>query len=159
MDPIVAFGVAGTSARLATTAWNTGEALSAFIKNAKTVDQTLIALTAQSQAIGELCELITALLQERRHSLDACPKTARAHGGRQLANVMHVIQSQLAACEHTLGRLCQSTQGIKLSNTRLTGRAWAQLKLNFSRELMMESRCQLSLHLLALNASLQAWNM
>jgi hypothetical protein len=38
MDPIVAFGVAGTSARLATTAWNTGEALSAFIKNAKTVD-------------------------------------------------------------------------------------------------------------------------
>lgn len=60
MDPIVAFGVAGTSARLATTAWNTGEALSAFIKNAKTVDQTLIALTAQSQAIGELCELITA---------------------------------------------------------------------------------------------------
>lgn len=159
MDPIVAFGIAGTSTRLATAAWNTGEALPAFIKNAKTVDQTLVALAAQSRAIGELCEMITALLQERSHSLYACPKMARARGGKQLADVMHVIESQLAACEHTLERLCQSTQGIKLSNTRLTGRAWAQLKLNLSRELMTETRCQLSLHLLALNASLQAWNM
>lgn len=157
MDPIVAFGIAGTSTGLATAAWNTGEALSALVKNAKTVDHTLVALAAQSREIGELCEMIT--LQERSHSLDACSEMAQARGGKQLADVMHVIESQLAACEHTLEKLCQSTQGIKLSNTRLTGKAWAQLKLNFSRELVTETRCQLSIHLLALNASLQAWNM
>jgi hypothetical protein len=159
MDPIVALGVAGTSARLATSAWNTGEALSTFIKNAKTVDQTLVALSAQTWAVGKLCELITTVLQERRHSLDACPRMARARNGKQLANVMHLIESQLAECERTLGRLSQSTQGIKLGNTRLTGRTWTQLKLNLSKELMMEARCQLSLHLLALNTSLQIWNM
>jgi hypothetical protein len=84
---------------------------------------------------------------------------ARACNGKQLANVMHLIEGQLAECERTLGRLSQSTQGIKLGNTRLTGRTWTQLKLNLSKELMMEARCQLSLHLLALNTSLQIWNM
>jgi hypothetical protein len=159
MDPIVVLGVAGTSARLATTAWNTGEALSAFIKNAKTVDQTLVALTAQSRAVERLCELIGATLQERKRSLDACPDMTRARNGKQLTHVMHVIESQLAECEQTLQRLCQSTQGIKLGNRRLAERTWAQLKLSFNKELMMEARCQLSLHLLALNTSLQIWNL
>jgi hypothetical protein len=159
MDPIMALGVAGTSARLATTAWNTGEILSTFIKNAKTVDQTLIALAAQSHAVEGLCELIAAVLQERKQRLGACPDPTCTRNGKQLGNVLHLIEEQLTECEETLQRLCRSTQGIKFDNRRLAEKTWAQLKLNLSKELMVETRSQLSLHLLALNTSLQIWNM
>jgi hypothetical protein len=76
MDPILVLGVAGTSARLANTAWNTGEVLSNFIKNAKTVDQTLLALTTQSRAVEGLCKLIAAALQEHKESLNGCQEMA-----------------------------------------------------------------------------------
>jgi hypothetical protein len=76
-----------------------------------------------------------------------------------LTNVTQLIEKQLTECEQTLQRLCQSTQGIKFGNQRLAEKTWAQLKLNLVKELMVETRSQLSLQLLALNTSLQIWNL
>lgn len=160
MDPISIVSIASFSARLAKAAWDTGEALFNFTKDSKVVNQTLAALARQARAVKDPCELIDAFLRGIEEELNSQPAWVRTRHGQQLANVMSAIQRQLTDCEETLERLRDSTQGVCGGGAvRGAGKAWMQLKLNISKEVMIETRSQLALHLVALNTSLQILNL
>lgn len=155
MDPATVFGIAGTSIRVAMTACSLGEALFALIKDAKTVDQTLVTLAMQTRTIKELCISIANSVQRVKRGVVSCAYPTRASHGKHIIHVLRIIEEQLVDCEQTLDGLCKSIQGIRIGNTRPTERLWAQIKFNLNKEAMIEARAQLSLHLLTLNTNLQ----
>jgi hypothetical protein len=160
MDPVSIISIANFSARLAKTAWEAGETLFNFTKDAKVVNQSLAALARQARAVKDPCELIDAFLQSIEEELSTQPAWVRTRHGQQLGNVMSAIQRQLAGCEETLEQLRNSTQNICGDGVaRGAGKAWMQSKLNMSKEMMNETRSQLALHMVALNTSLQILNL
>lgn len=160
MDPIALICITGFSARLAKTAWEMGETLFNFTKDARVVNQTLAALARQARAVKDPCELIETYLHGIEEELNQHPTWVRTRHGKHLANVVSAIERQLTGCEETLTQLRASTEGICGSGTvRGAGRAWVQLKLNMSKEVMIETRSQLALHMAALNTSLQILNL
>lgn len=160
MDPVSIVSIASFSAKLAKAAWDAGETLFNFTKDAKVVNQTLAALARQARAVKDPCELIDAFLRGIEEELRTQPAWVRTRRGQQLGNVMSAIHRQLADCEATIEHLRYNTQGICGDNVaRGAGKAWMQLKLNMSKEVMVETRSQLALHMVALNTSLQILNL
>lgn len=160
MDPVSIISTASASARLAKAGWEVGETLFNFAKDAKVVNQTLAALARQARAVKDPCELIDVFLRGIEEELSNQPAWVRTRRGQQLSNVILAIQRQLAGCEETLGELRNTTQDIcGESASRGVGKAWMQFKLNMSKEMMIETRSQLALHMVALNTSLQILNL
>lgn len=160
MDPVSIISIASFSARLAKAAWEAGETLFNFTKDAKVVNQSLAALARQARAVKDPCELIDAFLRGIEEELSIQPAWVRTRRGQQLGNVMSAIQRQLAGCEETLEELRSNTRGICGDGAvRGAGKAWMQFKLNMSKEMMIETRSQLALHMVALNTSLQILNL
>jgi len=156
MDPVSIVSLAGFSAKLAKTAFDVGETLFNFAKDAKIVNQTLASLARQARAVKDPCELIDAYLRGIEDDLNNQPALIRTRRGKQFTNVLAAIERQLNDCEETLRQLRSSTDEIFGGGAvRGAGKAWAQLKLNMSREVMNETRSQLALHMTALNTSLQ----
>jgi hypothetical protein len=156
MDPIAIISLAGLSAKMAKTAFDTGETLFSFAKEAKVVNQTLASLARQARAVKDPCDLIDAYLRGIEDDLNTQPALVRTRRGKQFANILTAIKRQLDDCGETLLQLRASTGDICSGGpARGAGKAWAQLKLNMSREAMNDTRSQLSLHMTALNTSLQ----
>ena len=156
MDPIAIVSLAGFSAKIAKTAFDTGETLFNFAKEAKVVNRTFASLARQARAVKDPCELIDAYLRGIEDDLNTQPALVRTRRGKHFANILAAVERQLNDCEETLGQLRASTEDIcRGGQVRGAGKAWAQLKLNLSRETMNETRSQLALHMTALNTSLQ----
>jgi hypothetical protein len=156
MDPIAIVSLAGFSAVIAKTAFDTGEALFNYAKEAKVVNQTLASLARQARAVRDPCDLIDAYLRGIEDNLTTQPALFRTRRARQFANILAAIEHQLRDCKETLRQLRASTENICNSAPwREAVKARAQLKLNLSREAMNETRSLLALHMTALNTSLQ----
>lgn len=161
MDPATILSVAATCAKIAKTAWDLGEALYTFTKDAKVINKTLNSLIEQSRAVRDPCELLAVFLKAVGQDLDAHPTWATTCHGMQLGNTLKVLQRQLDGCEATLESLCKSTEGICSTDTASAKKAWATFKFNLCKESMREHRSQLSVHLTALNTSLHilSWSV
>lgn len=153
MDPATILSVTATSAKIAKTGWDLGEALYTFTKDAKVINKTLASLIEQARAVRDPCELLSVFLKGIQQDLEAHPEWALAHHGTQLDNTLKVVQRQLEGCGSTLDDLCKSTEGICSGNVAAK-KAWAAFKFNLCKESMREHRSQLSVHLTALNTSL-----
>lgn len=159
MDPATALAVAGTSSRLAATAWGLGESIFVLLKDAKTVDETLITIATQTRTVRDLCLSIAGLLQRTKPPVNHHSHSDQVFGGKAPTDVVSTIGEQLVNCERTLLFLCKHTRGIRTCNSRQTEKLWAQIKFNLRKEAIVEARAQLSLHLLTLNASLQVLSL
>lgn len=156
MDPIVIVSLAGFSAVIAKTAFDTGEVLFNYAKEAKIVNQTLASLARQTRAVRDPCDLIDAYLRGIEDDLTTQPALFRTRRARQFANILAAIEHQLRDCKETLMQLRASTENIcNGAPWREAVKARAQLKLNLSREAMNETRSLLALHMTTLNTSLQ----
>jgi uncharacterized protein YdhG (YjbR/CyaY superfamily) len=156
MDPIAIVSLAGFSAEIAKTAFDTGEALFNFAKEAKLVNQTVASLARQARAVKDPCDLIDAYLRGIEDDLTTQPALFRTRRARQFANILAAIERQLRDCKETLRQLRASTDDICNGDpVRGTRKRWAQSKLALSREAMNETRSRLALHMTALNTSLQ----
>ena len=154
MDPATILSVTATCAKIAKTAWDLGEALYTFTRDAKVINKTLSALIEQSRAVRDPCELLAGFLEGVGQDIVAHPAWATTCHGAQLGNTLRVLQRQLTGCEATLESLCKTTEGIRSTDTASAKKAWATFKFNLCKESMLEHRAQLSLHLTALNTSL-----
>jgi hypothetical protein len=153
MDPATILSVVATSSKLAKTAWDLGEALYTFTKNARIVNKTLAALTQQTKAVIYPCELLTVFLEGVKSDIERHLEWAATQHGIQLDSTLLVVQHQLQGCNETLELLCKSTEGIRGSDSNSAKKAWATFKLGLQKDQMQECRSQLSLHLTALNTS------
>jgi len=158
MDPATILSVIATSAKLAKSSWDLGEALYTFTKDAIIIDTTLQNLVNETRAVQSPCKLLVKLLEYIKADIDSHPEMAATKHETQLVSTLEVLACQLIACEATLDRLRQATEGIRSNNANAAKKAWAAFKLNLRRETMKESRSQLSMHLTALNTSLNVLN-
>lgn len=159
MDPAMILAVAGTSARLATTAWGLGQSFYELLKDAKTVDETLVNIATQTRIVKELCLSIVDVLQRFKPRVDSPARLDRTSCDMHATNVVRTIGEQLVNCEKTLECLCRQTQGIRTGNAGSMDNLLSQIKFNMSKDAIAEARTQLSLHLLTLNASLQVLSL
>lgn len=159
MDPTTILAVAGTGARLATTAWGLGQSIYELLKDAKTVDDTLVTIATQTRTVKELCLSIVDVLQRVKPRVDLPPHLNRTPRDTHATNVVRAIGEQLVNCEKTLECLCRQTQGIRTGNAGSMDNILSQIKFNMSKGAIAEARTQLSLHLLTLNASLQVLSL
>jgi glycerate-2-kinase len=154
MDPVTILSVVATSSKLAKTAWDLGEALYTFTKNARIVNKTLANLVEQARVVRDPCELLAVFLEGFKSDVECHPEWAATRHGTQLDSTLLVVQRQLQGCNDTLELLCRSTEGIRGSDSNSAKKAWATFKLSLQKDHMQEYRSQLSLHLTALNTSL-----
>lgn len=154
MDPATILSVVATSSKLAKTAWDFGEVLYTFAKDAKIINKTLSALIAQVRAVREPCELLALFLDGVKDDLEVHPHWVATRHGMQLSDTMKVVQRQLDGCDRTLDSLFKSTEGIRGSDKNAAKKAWATFKLNLRKDTMKECRSQLDLRLAALNTTL-----
>ena len=158
MDPATILSVIATSAKLAKSSWDLGEALYAFTKDAIVIDTTLRELVNETRAVQCPCDLLVGLLEDIKADIDSHPERAATKHGTKLIDTLPKLASQLAHCEATLDRLRQGVEGIRSNNKNAAKKAWAAFRLNLRREMMRENRSQLSMHLNALNTSLSTIN-
>ncbi|KAM0708453.1 hypothetical protein Q7P35_005105 [Cladosporium inversicolor] len=111
MDPATILSVVATSSKLAKTAWDFGEVLYTFAKDAKIINKTLSALIAQVRAVREPCELLALFLDGVKDDLEVHPHWVATRHGMQLSDTMKVVQRQLDGCDRTLDSLFKSTEG------------------------------------------------
>jgi hypothetical protein len=158
MDPATILSVVATSSKLAKTAWDLGEALYTFAKDARIINKTLANLVEQVRAVRDPCELLAAFLEGIKHDVEGHPEWVATQHGAQLSGTLVVMQRQLQGCDDLLEHLRKSTEGIRASDTNSAKKAWATFKLNLQKDSMRECRSQLSMHLTALNTSLHIPN-
>lgn len=161
MDPATILSVTATCAKIVKIAWDLGEALYAFTKNAKVINKTLNSLIEQFRAVRDPCELLAVFLKGVGQDVDAHPAWATTCHGMQLGNTLKVLQRQLHGCEAPLESLCKSTEGTCSTNTASAKKAWASCQFNLCKEATREYRSQLSVHLTALKTSLHilSWSL
>jgi hypothetical protein len=158
MDPATILSVTATCGKVAKTAWDLGEALCTFTKDAKVINKTLNSLIEQSRAVRDPCELLAVFLKSVSQHVDAHPAWAATCHGMQLGNTLKVLQRQLIGCEDTLESLSKSTEGICSTDTASAKKAWATFKFDLRKDSMREHRSQLSVHPTALNISLHIFS-
>ena len=158
MEPTAILSAVAASSKLAKTAWDLGEALYTFTKDAKIINKTLSALIAQVRAVREPCELLALFLDGVKDDLETYPHWAATRHGMQLSDTTKVVQRQLEACNHTLDALSKSTEGIRGSDKNAAKKAWATFKFNLQKDTMKECRSQMAMHLAALNTTLHIMN-
>jgi hypothetical protein len=158
MDPATILSVVAASSKLAKTAWDLGEALYTFTKEARVINKTLANLVEQVRAVRDPCELLAAFLEGIKHDVEGHPEWAATQHGTQLSGTLLVLQRQLRGCDDSLEHLRKSTEGIRASDTNSAKKAWATFRFSLQKESMRECRSQLSMHLTALNTSLHILN-
>jgi hypothetical protein len=154
MEPATVLSVVAASSKLARTAWDLGEALYTFTKEARIINKTLANLVEQARAVRDPCELLAVFLEGVKNDVESHPEWAATQHGTQLSSTLLVVQRQLQGCHDTLEHLRKSTEGIRASDTNSAKKAWATFKINLQKDSMRECRSQLSMHLTALNTSL-----
>jgi hypothetical protein len=158
MDPVTILSVVATSSKLAKTAWDLGEALYTFTKEARIINKTLADLVEQARAVRDPCELLAVFLEGIKHDVESHPEWAVTQHGTQLSSTLLVVQRQLQSCDESLEHLRKSTEEIRASDTNSAKKAWATFRLNLQKDSMRECRSQLSIHMTALNTSLHILN-
>ena len=140
MEAIAVISAASTVAQTGKIAWQIGEAIYVFIRDAKVIDETLDALQSEVTSFGDACEMLRTLLSGFS---DTEKKHIESEDGQFWAKIDRAIREYA----RTVDQLGDSINTVQNSKSRLFKQGRKQAKLNLKSQDMLIIRRRLSSHL------------
>ncbi|KAK3723757.1 hypothetical protein LTR37_001638 [Vermiconidia calcicola] len=137
MDPVT---IAATAGKLASTSWDTGQALFTFIQSAKVVDDTVRALQAEVRSFGNACTLVQSLL-------DGLSQLDKARITDPDGEPWTCLEDALQDSRNTVSQLREVIDSLKGSRSGFFAKGWRQTKMNMKRDDVTAYRSRIASHM------------
>ena len=158
MDPVSATHIAANALSVAKGAWDIGNALYKFIKDARSIDSTARAFAGETRALAAACNVVSTRLEAIVKERDA-ELGPNDSGSNQHNPLWACLDSQIIECRETVSQLQVTVECAQQDSTKGTtflGQATRQFKLDMKSNEIAELRTRIQSHTSSLQLILQA---
>lgn len=159
MDPLSITSAIGTATKLATSAWDIGEALYSFVQNTRKINKNVNDLADTTKAFGDTCQLVRASLETLKSAYSDNQPSLEHLRSEDDRLLWTGIQLRLQRSESIIKELQLATAGVQQPRPNFATQAVRQIKLSLSMDEINSIQDRLSVQMSTLSLSLQAIKM